>query len=120
MTRPRLTSLKSTLQQMPARAVKILETTPGATPRIKGRAWEKIRQRVLKAHDYLCVRCVQAEFPRMAEEVDHVIPLEVGGSNDDSNLQPLCSPHHAEKTAQEARERHRGSVRRWGGGSASS
>ncbi len=120
MTRPRLTSLKSRLQPMPARAVKVLETTPGATPRIQGRPWEEIRQRVLKAHDYLCVRCAQSKFPRMAQEVDHIVPLEQGGSNDDSNLQPLCAPHHAEKTAQEARERHRGWGRRWGGGSASS
>ncbi|MCS6289415.1 MAG: HNH endonuclease [Nitrospira sp.] len=35
--------------------------------------------------------------------MDHVIPRARGGSDDDSNLQPLCSFHHKQKTAQERR-----------------
>ncbi|WP_232624351.1 HNH endonuclease [Paraburkholderia ginsengisoli] len=30
--------------------------------------------------------------------VDHVKPLEQGGSNDDTNLQYLCNPCHVDKT----------------------
>lgn len=34
--------------------------------------------------------------------VDHIIPLWMGGKNEDSNLEPLCGPHHAAKTKREA------------------
>lgn len=34
-------------------------------------------------------------------EIDHVIPLAVGGTTDDINLQPLCRECHAMKTAYE-------------------
>jgi 5-methylcytosine-specific restriction protein A len=36
-----------------------------------------------------------------AVEVDHIVPLAMGGNGDESNLQPLCHDHHAAKTAQE-------------------
>lgn len=105
MTRPRLTTLKSRLQPMPAPMVKTLETTAGATERIRGRPWMVIRERVAKAHNYLCVACREAGVARPFDEIDHVVPLERGGSNADSNLQPLCVDHHREKSANEARRR---------------
>jgi len=40
---------------------------------------------------------------RAADEVDHIVPLSRGGGDERSNLQPLCRPCHAAKTA---RERH--------------
>jgi len=40
------------------------------------------------------------------DHIDHIVPREQGGSNDESNLQSLCNePCHAEKTAAEARAR---------------
>jgi hypothetical protein len=33
-----------------------------------------------------------------ALEIDHIIPLELGGADDDTNLQALCHTHHKEKT----------------------
>lgn len=36
---------------------------------------------------------------------DHVVPLWEGGEHSMVNLQTLCVPHHAEKTAEEARRR---------------
>lgn len=38
-------------------------------------------------------------------ELDHIVPLIDGGSHGDENLQTLCTPCHARKTALEARER---------------
>lgn len=38
-------------------------------------------------------------------ELDHIVPLIDGGSHDDENLQTLCTPCHAKKTAAEARGR---------------
>lgn len=37
-----------------------------------------------------------------ATHADHVIPAMDGGSDDPSNLQALCPPHHEAKTAREA------------------
>lgn len=37
-----------------------------------------------------------------ATHADHVIPAMDGGSDDPSNLQALCPPHHEVKTAREA------------------
>lgn len=34
-----------------------------------------------------------------AKEIDHIIPLERGGTYADSNVQPLCKPCHEAKTA---------------------
>lgn len=34
-------------------------------------------------------------------EVDHVLPLEKGGTNAPENLQTLCAFHHREKTRNE-------------------
>lgn len=81
---------------------------PGATERIRGRAGCEQRERVLQAHNWMCVRCREEGLLVLAAEVDHRVPLEQGGSNDDSNLDPLCDPHHKAKTAFEARKRARG------------
>jgi 5-methylcytosine-specific restriction protein A len=35
---------------------------------------------------------------QFAEELDHIVPLFKGGTNDEDNLQGLCKKCHAEKT----------------------
>jgi len=44
-------------------------------------------------------------LPRAVAQVDHVIPLWAGGSNERRNLQVLCACCHAIKSLAEARER---------------
>jgi 5-methylcytosine-specific restriction protein A len=106
------------LQRLPNRLASIattrlptLQTKAGATPRIRGDAWMATRRRVMQRDKYTCACCGAI---RMDHECDHVVPLEQGGSNDDSNLQLLCAwvdEHgvkrgcHAEKTRKEAQER---------------
>lgn len=57
------------------------------------------RQRIVARQDCLCAMCgrgigiVDTKF-----EVDHVIPLELGGSDDDTNLAAICRPCHLLKT----------------------
>jgi 5-methylcytosine-specific restriction endonuclease McrA len=41
----------------------------------------------------------------VVEEWDHIVPLSEGGADHETNLQGLCIPHHAEKTALEAAQR---------------
>jgi len=96
--KPRLATLKTT-------ATRILETKAGATPMERGRAWMAKRERVALAHGYRCAKCGRV-WISSRDHIDHKIPREQGGSNDESNLQPLCNePCHAEKTKAEAAQR---------------
>jgi len=64
--------------------------------RIRGRRWQFIRKMVLDDNP-LCVVC-----ERPAQEIDHIVPLYKGGTNDRENLQPLCIECHKDKTRQDA------------------
>ncbi len=46
-------------------------------------------------------------FDEAGYDIDHVLPLADGGSNDVSNLQALCPSCHRVKTARENRDRDR-------------
>ena len=68
-----------------------------ATPR---KAMTRARRlRILAHHNHQCAYpgCTMSQ----ALEIDHVLPLEIGGSDEDHNLQPLCGYHHRKKTAQD-------------------
>ena len=103
----KLQRLKTALPTLNTRKLPVLQAKAGATLRLRGDAWMKIRRRVLVAGNFTCVDCGHVS---QTNEVDHQIPLEQGGSNDDSNLRIRCKPCHADKTAREAR------VRTGGGG----
>ncbi len=49
----------------------------------------------------LCVHCETEGRVALADEVDHIIPIAKGGTDDTDNLQGLCHDHHARKTAVE-------------------
>lgn len=59
---------------------------------------------MLKAEP-LCRLCLARGRPVPATEVDHITPKVLGGSDQDSNLQPLCGDCHKAKTAKEASAR---------------
>lgn len=75
-----------------------LERTRG-TPSQRGydRSWRRLRLIVLNAHPY----CQWPGCFVPATEVDHVVPKRMGGSDELSNLQALCKPHHSTKTLRE-------------------
>lgn len=72
--------------------------------RMRGRKLQERNERLARANP-LCVRCRAKGIVRAATEWDHIVPLEQGGADDESNLQGLCATCHAEKTAEERRER---------------
>ncbi|GAB3358018.1 HNH endonuclease [Giesbergeria sinuosa] len=107
----KLTTLRSSLPVLNTQRVQVLDTKAGATERIRGRGWMRQRERIGLRDHYKCAACGAI---RSDHDVDHRIPLEKGGSNDDSNLQLLCSGPdrcHAKKTAAEAKAR---AGRGWG------
>lgn len=50
------------------------------------RAWRKVRAKVLERDGYICNYCGDVE----ANEVDHVIPVDEGGNDDETNLVAAC------------------------------
>ncbi len=44
---------------------------------------------VFRRDGYMCAHC-DSECDRALLEVDHVLPLSLGGTDDPSNLQTLC------------------------------
>ena len=58
----------------------------------------KIRNAYIQAHP-LCEQCQTQGRVTPAQEVDHIVPLEDGGTHDEANLQALCKPCHSSKTA---------------------
>jgi 5-methylcytosine-specific restriction protein A len=67
------------------------------TKRPRGRAGKAQRQRRLAAEPY-CRDCREDGVKRLAEEIDHIIRLEHGGSDEDDNTRCLCKPCHAART----------------------
>lgn len=61
--------------------------------RITGRAGVAQRNRIRARANGVCEMC-----GRLGHEVDHIIPLAAGGSNEDSNLRFLCRPCHLDVT----------------------
>ena len=56
------------------------------------------RQRLLERDKWMC--CVKGcpQFFAWPLELDHRVPLALGGSDDDDNLTAICQMHHLEKT----------------------
>ena len=76
---------------------------PSPRPRNRTADYQRTRVDVLDANP-LCVACLAEGRTVAAAEVDHVVPLHLGGTDDPSNLQGLCLRHHALKSAKEKRE----------------
>lgn len=64
-----------------------------------GRPWRRKRDAVLLRDAYTCQHC---GYIGTDVEVDHIVNVASGGSDDESNLQTLCVPCHKVKTAQES------------------
>ena len=86
-----------------ARAPRIVRGV-STQPRVRGLT-RKNRNARLARRNPLCVMCSEAGRTEAATEWDHVVPLVDGGLDHESNLQGLCHPCHANKTAAEQRGR---------------
>ena len=97
----RLTTLKPRVRPAPTRHP--LPAPTGQTERVRGSAWQTTRDRILTRDMGVC-RCAACKVSgrlRLANEVDHIVPLWENGSNDDTNLQAINADCHIEKSARE-------------------
>lgn len=85
---------------------------PSLTEKARGNAfqrgycdarWFAIRKKVLLRDAYQCTSCKKVCHSKGDAQVDHIIPKDHGGSDDESNLQVLCRSCHSRKTMQEHR-----------------
>jgi 5-methylcytosine-specific restriction protein A len=65
-------------------------------------AYHRERQAVLKRAAGRCERCRRTDLPL---QVDHLVPLSQGGTNERANLWALCTYCHKQKTAHDRRTR---------------
>ena len=105
--------LRSRLETPSQQRVKPITT---ATKRMTGRSLQTRRLNIWKK-DPTCKECKRLVAYPGGFELDHIIPLWEGGSDDDSNCQILCiwrdekgdkQGCHAKKSAREASEREGG------------
>ena len=72
-------------------------------PRYHTTRWRELRLSVLQASP-LCVHCEEVGVITLAQMVDHVKPVRLGGEFwNVSNLQPLCNSCHAVKSGKESK-----------------
>lgn len=89
-------------------AVKEWVKAPGESGR-GGRPWRRLRDQVLRRDGYLCQceNCKLRPMPLVAHEVDHIVPLADGGTDDPGNLRGINRDCHKIKSKSEAaRVRH--------------
>lgn len=73
-----------------------------AVQRIRGYELTKIRERILLRDEYTCRRCGRVSVDL---EVDHIVPLHLGGAESDENRAAICKACHEIKTAEEEKGR---------------
>lgn len=69
-----------------------------AAKRITGRELQRTNRRILIRDGYTCQMCGHVSIKL---EVDHVVPLHMGGFEADSNRQALCRACHEVKSEAE-------------------
>ena len=96
----RLKCLKSNIKMVSQSKGATLATV--ATKRITGRGCQTARQRVALRDSWICQICGKIA---LEGEADHVVPLHLGGSNSDANLQWLHEDCHRLKSKSEGKSR---------------
>ncbi|MDR6094906.1 HNH endonuclease signature motif containing protein [Stenotrophomonas sp. SORGH_AS_0321] len=109
---PRVTTLAPRIACAPSRLKPSTPVVPTYGQGRGGRPWRRKRDAVLLRDKYLC-QCEGCQaggrLPLLADEVDHIVPVAEGGTDELSNLRAINRDCHKVKTQEEAR---RGAARR--------
>jgi 5-methylcytosine-specific restriction endonuclease McrA len=97
MVREKLSMLRSKIMTIDTR-----QGSGAVIERIRGWKLHKIRERILLRDCYTCRRCGRVSIDL---EVDHIVPLHLGGPESDENRQSLCRECHDTKSEQEEKAR---------------
>ena len=66
--------------------------------------WRSLRNYHIQMH-VLCIKCKRDGIVKGAQVVDHILPINMGGSPiDKKNLQSLCNSSHNAKSGRESAE----------------
>lgn len=98
----KIPTLKSRLTPVDSRKVSTLTEAPDGDSWGSGRGgrpWRRKREAILIRDHYTCRVC---GLTTKDLEVDHVVNVAQGGTDDDGNLQAICIPCHRAKTARES------------------
>ena len=68
------------------------------------RAYRALREDILDRQP-LCIDCLDEGRTVAAEELDHIVPLHLGGDSSEANLAPRCKEHHWRKSLREKNAR---------------
>lgn len=76
-----------------------------ATKRPTGNSLYALMKSYSLNHPRICAECKRKGLVSYGDELDHIMPLHLGGSNAEQNLEWLCREHHLEKSKSEAHNR---------------
>jgi 5-methylcytosine-specific restriction protein A len=76
--------------------------------RITGGKWVAIKKLFELSNPRICAECDRQGKVGNGDELDHIVPLWAGGSNDFKNFQWLCIYHHRQKSNAELSMRKEG------------
>jgi len=63
---------------------------------------DEVREKVLERDNNTCQKCGKTNLQEKDQEIDHKIPVSMGGDNFDlKNLQTLCHECHVHKTIED-------------------
>lgn len=75
---------------------------PGHGKHYSRKSWRLLRLEQLDQQPFCkAIRPDGSVCNALATEVDHIVPLSVGGTDDEDNLQSLCHSCHSRKTVKE-------------------
>jgi 5-methylcytosine-specific restriction endonuclease McrA len=103
----KLAMLRPRLQAVGNRLATLAPARPNVVERKRGWAGVQDRNRIRARDKGQCQQCIRERRSHINNgfQVDHVVPLWDGGTDDDSNKETICDEHHKIKTAREAKER---------------
>ena len=62
------------------------------------------RAKIFAARQGICHKCTRKLVPADDWDIDHILALENGGTDEDENLAPCCDWCHVSKTADDHKE----------------